>query len=77
VAGPLGPEGEPVYRLASTRRARRWVMFRVVLIVVPLGLLATVTLRPTIVTHLPSVVVDLLLALIIVWPILVFRSLRR
>jgi len=52
-------------------------MFRVVLIVVPLGLLATVTLRPTIVTHLPSVVVDLLLALIIVWPILVIRSLRR
>ena len=52
-------------------------MFRVVLIVVPLGLLAIVTLRPTILTHLPSVVVDLLLALIIVWPILVIRSLRR
>jgi len=69
--------GEPVSRLASGRRARRSVMFRVVLIVVPLGLLATVTLRPTIVTHLPSVVVDLLLALIIVWPILVIRSLRR
>jgi hypothetical protein len=33
--------------------------------------------RPRIVTHLPSVVVDLLLALIIVWPILVIRSLRR
>ena len=42
-------------------------MFRAVLIVVPLGLLVTVTLRPTIVTHLASVVVDLLLALIIVW----------
>jgi len=53
------------------------MMFRVVLIVVPLGLLATVILRPTIVTNLPSVVVDLLLALIIVWPILVIRSLRR
>jgi len=77
VAGPLGPEGEPVYRLASARRPRGSMMFRVVLIVVPLGLLATVILRPTIVTNLPSVVVDLLLALIIVWPILVIRSLRR
>ena len=62
---------------ASRGDVRRSVMFRVVLIVVPLGLLVTITLRPTIVTHLPSVVVDLLLALIIVWPILVIRSLRR
>ncbi len=35
------------------------------------------TITTSIVTHLPSVVVDLLLALLIVWPILVIRSLRR
>jgi hypothetical protein len=48
-----------------------------VLIAFPLALLATVAIRPTIVTALPSLVVDLLLALIIVWPILVIRAFKR
>jgi len=56
----------------------RRMLFRIfALIVVPLALVATLVIQPTFVTALPSVVVDLLLALVIVWPILVIRSLRR
>jgi hypothetical protein len=54
------------------------IVFQVILlIVVPLALVGTVVSHPTLVTILPSVVVDLLLALAIVWPILVIRSLKR
>ncbi len=55
----------------------RIVLQVILLIVVPLALVGTVVSHPTLVTILPSVVVDLLLALAIVWPILVIRSLKR